>query len=91
MTSIYFRIDFNTQEEAIEVARKVNELSSQGVEGIIREPPKLVIYPEEVKYLIYPEILMVERQGDREGRIIREGVIISANMNFKMEISSSPL
>lgn len=90
MTSIYFRIDFNTQEEAIEVARRIHE-SSGGVEEITREPPKLVIYPEEVKYLIYPEILLVERQGDREGRIVREGVIISTNMNFKMEISSCPL
>jgi hypothetical protein len=46
MTSIYFRIDFNTHEEAVEVARRVHELSSQGVEEITSEPPKLAQLPQ---------------------------------------------
>jgi len=89
MAIVYFQINFDTQEEASEVAERVHNLLSQTVNRITAEPPKLVISSEdyqEDRYLIFPEVLLVEKESDFQGKIVREGTILCEGKRFKLEI-----
>jgi hypothetical protein len=50
------------------------------------EPPKLKIASEEPK-LVYPEVLLVEREYDLGGRLVMEGKIIGSSRGFRIEFS----
>jgi hypothetical protein len=81
---VFFCVKFDDDDEAERIATKVYELSNVPEDELREEPPKLKIASEEPK-LVYPEVLLVEREYDLGGRLVMEGRVVGGERRFKIE------